>query len=614
MANIMTMKKLQNKTSRNGFDLSRMNRFTAKVGELLPCACIECIPGDSFNIKTKHMTRTMPLNSAAFTRIREYYDWFFVPTNLLWNKFNTFVTQMGNNNQQAVSITESSIVSDEHPYFTSSQIGDYIQGVAQSEVANNAVGFSRADNSLKLLEYLDYGTWYRTNGDSSFLSGTHKLNPFPLLAYQKIYSDYYRNSQWEDSFAPAFNINYINGNNVAMTVPSSQEQILASPYTMFDLHYANWHKDYFMGLLPNSQYGDIASVNIGSAELPNATTAQLEMLVQTEAGHSFTDNNNLDYKVGLSPDFIYNKDNQTIAQGLRAQYGQTRTNQLYQYLSSSMVKKLRDAMGIDASSLSGAFSILALRNAEAMQKWAEITQSQQQDYQSQVDAHFGVKVSDAYSERCTWIGGGDSTIDVSEVMNNNLDSNLSVASIRGKGVGTSDDFCKFETKVHGYLMCIYHAVPLIDYGLNGIPRRNLKTKVTDYAIPEFDKTGMVSVPTTEFYIPSVGRPSPEFDLPELMGYAPRYYDYKTSFDTVKGAFLHGGLQQWVAPITPEYLLSQGFTESGDIDYNFFKVNPSFMNPIFANPAGDKVDSDQLLVNTYFDIKSVRNLDRDGLPY
>lgn len=589
MANIMTMKKLKNKTSRNGFDLSRMNRFTAKVGELLPCECIECIPGDSFNIKTKHMTRTMPLNSAAFTRVREYYDWFFVPTNLLWNKFNTFVTQMGNNNQQAISIIESSKVSDEHPYFTTSQFVNYLQGLAQSDVARNALGFSRKENSLKLMEYLDYGTWYRSNGDSSYLSGSHKLNPFPLLAYQKIYSDYYRNSQWEDSFAPAFNINYINGNNVVMTLPSSQEQLLSSPYTMFDLQYANWHKDYFMGLLPNSQYGDAASVNISS--LLNHFNTVSNIAINSPSNPT-TESNVL---VNTSGQLISSQGNNWR-------------------IFNTSVEKIAVGLGINSGSLIGAFSILALRNAEAMQKWAEITQSQQQDYQSQVDAHFGVKVSDAYSERCTWIGGGDSTIDVSEVLNNNLDSQLSVANIRGKGVGTSDDFCKFETKVHGYLMCIYHAVPLIDYGLNGIPRRNLKTKVTDYAIPEFDKTGMVSVPTTEFYIPSVGRPTPEFDLPELMGYAPRYYDYKTSFDRVKGAFLHGGLQQWVAPITPEYLLSQGFTESGDIDYNFFKVNPSFMNPIFAQSAGDFVDTDQLLVNTYFDIKSVRNLDRDGLPY
>ena len=101
MGNVFSLKKLQNKPSRNGFDLSRKNLYTAKVGELLPVCTIECLPGDKFNINTQHFTRTRPVNTAAYTRIREYYDWFFVPTNLLWNKFNSFVTSMTDNGQHA---------------------------------------------------------------------------------------------------------------------------------------------------------------------------------------------------------------------------------------------------------------------------------------------------------------------------------------------------------------------------------------------------------------------------------------------------------------------------------------------------------------------------------
>ena len=36
MANIMSLKNVRNKASRNGFDLSRRTCFTSKVGELLP--------------------------------------------------------------------------------------------------------------------------------------------------------------------------------------------------------------------------------------------------------------------------------------------------------------------------------------------------------------------------------------------------------------------------------------------------------------------------------------------------------------------------------------------------------------------------------------------------
>jgi hypothetical protein len=104
MANIMSLKGLRNKTSRNGFDLSFKKNFTAKAGELLPVMVKEVLPGDSFNINLKSFTRTQPVNTAAFARMREYYDFFFVPYDLLWNKANTALTQMYDNPQHAVSL------------------------------------------------------------------------------------------------------------------------------------------------------------------------------------------------------------------------------------------------------------------------------------------------------------------------------------------------------------------------------------------------------------------------------------------------------------------------------------------------------------------------------
>ena len=114
----MSLKKLRNKPSRNGFDLSRKNIFSAKVGELLPIMCVECIPGDKFKINLKNFTRTMPINTAAYTRIREYFDFFFVPTELMWHKYNTWVSQMTDNNQHATSITANTQLTDRHPYLS----------------------------------------------------------------------------------------------------------------------------------------------------------------------------------------------------------------------------------------------------------------------------------------------------------------------------------------------------------------------------------------------------------------------------------------------------------------------------------------------------------------
>lgn len=589
MANIMSQVKLENRVSRNGFDLSRKNAFTAKVGELLPVACIECIPGDKVKGRVQHFTRTMPVNTAAYTRIREYYDWFFVPTNLLWNKFNTFVTQMTDNNQHATSITSSQVLTNQHPYFTCNQVAQYLLDLSTSTANEdpnlNIFNYSRSKQTAKLLNYLGYGDFSR------YASGAQEnitfrvnanLNPFPLLAYQKIYQDFFRNSQWEQAYAPAFNIDYISGAQNSLNLPiSSLTSQTRSTENMFDLRYCNWNKDLFMGLMPNSQYGAAATIQLPSSSAfnfgANSITTSISNSSAQVAVVNPSDSNSV-----------------TTADG----------RSLTVYLSASRTQALRDSLGID-------FSILALRQAEALQKWQEITQSQQQDYKNQIEAHFGVSPDDALSDRCFYIDGSVSNLDISEVTNTNI-TGSNAAEIAGKGVGVGDGSINFSTRVHGYLMCIYHAVPLLDYARDGINRVNMKTYVTDYAIPEFDKTGMVSVPTVEL--------SNTFNstfTAELLGYAPRYYDYKTAVDEVHGAFVDGGLGAWVAPVDKTYINSYLAATHGDgasINYLWFKVNPAVLNPIFAQNVNSDTSTDQLLVNASFELTAVRDLDRNGLPY
>lgn len=596
MSNIMSMVKLKNSTSRNAFDLSRRNAFTAKVGELLPVACIECIPGDKVKGKVQHFTRTMPVNTAAYTRIREYYDWYFVPTNLLWNKFNTFVTQMKDNTQHANSINASRVLADMHPYFTVANLSTYINSMTES-AAKNQFGFARASLTVKLLNYLGYGDYSQAQGTTtSWYKSNANLNPFPLLAYQKIYSDYYRNSQWETSSAESFNLDYLasdtnSGNAIPVSSISTQAN---SALNMFDLRYSNWNKDLFMGLLPNAQYGNAASIQlttaaVGQGSTNDATSLYLHMKAEGDLT-SISDINsgvtNYPYTVGIGN---YTRE---VA------------------LSADSVTRLRTAMGINASgSYDSSFSILALRQAEALQKWKEVTQSQQQDYKAQIEAHFGVSMSDAYSERCRFIDGSVSNLDISEVTNTNLASS-NAPTIAGKGVGVGDGSFEFSSDVHGYLMCIYHATPLLDYSITGISRQNLKTKATDYAIPEFDRTGMVSVPLVELTNSSSVT---GFASNGLLGYAPRYYDYKQAIDEVHGAF-RNSLGAWVAPVSDTYINNFLNGQGNGLTYNWFKVNPSTLNPIFTQDATSTTESDQLLINASFQLTAVRNLDRDGLPY
>ena len=69
----------------------------------------------------------------------------------------------------------------------------------------------------------------------------------PFLAYQKVYFDFYSNSQWEKHLAYAYNVDYWTGSS---SIPLAAD--------MLKLRYADYPKDYFTGILPASQYGSVA--------------------------------------------------------------------------------------------------------------------------------------------------------------------------------------------------------------------------------------------------------------------------------------------------------------------------------------------------------------------
>lgn len=572
MANIMSLKSLRNKTSRNGFDLSFKKNFTAKAGELLPVMVKEVLPGDSFKIDLKTFTRTQPVNTAAFARIREYYDFFFVPYDLLWNKANTVLTQMYDNPQHAVSLdpTQNFVLDGTMPYTSCAAIADYLNSLRN---LNNYFNYRRGFLSAKLLDYLGYGNFLVYCGsegkswvDSPMMSNL-SLNLFGLLAYQKIYADYYRDSQWERISPSTFNVDYLDGTSMFFD-SSDWTTDFINNYNFFDLRYCNWQKDLFHGVVPRQQYGDVA---VAPVAMTSPITGAITMTPSSTptAGFSFT--------------------------GEQAKFN----------LGSSY----------EQSSL----SILALRQAEFLQKWKEITQSGNKDYKDQIEKHWNVSVGDGFSELCTYLGGVASSMDINEVVNNNITGSFA-ADIAGKGTGSSQGTISFNSNgKYGLLMCIYHCLPMLDYTADSVDFAFTKVNATDYAIPEFDKVGMQGVPLVNMMNPlqSVG------DAPFLiLGYAPRYIDYKTSFDRSVGAF-KDTLKNWVISYDNQSIANQfgNVDENNEpvpsvapMNYTCFKVNPNSLNPLFAVEVGSTTDTDQFLCSSYFDIKAVRNLDVDGLPY
>ena len=636
MANIMSMLKLKNRPSRNGFDLSKKRAFTAKCGELLPVYMRLTTPDDKFEIKQEWFSRTLPVNTAAYTRIREYYDFFFVPIDQLWRYFGQFITNMPDSPIAAESISASNKITDTHPYFT---MGSVFTHLAKMKNYDNVFGLSRGKLSGKLLWYLGYGkVFYDCLNDDEFqltasMPVDLPLNPFPLLAYQKIYNDFYRDQNWEKAQPFTFNVDYLNSNqSTQLEIPISSIPPLDSS-NMFDIRYSNWNKDMFMGLLPNAQYGDVATIDMSNLDGSTLTDYVFKN------GYLDLSNMNPANVSEINPSVSLAKSDYGSNGGLFAPG--TGGNPSMPREFPFMISK-EDLQGL-ASSFNSTLNAIALRQVEAMQKYKEILMSSSQDYTNVIESLYNVNIDKNLSNQVYFLKGFADNIDISEVINQAFPSENEQADIAGKGVGVGRDSLYFDADKFGnrpgVLMCIYHATPLLDYATGGISPDCRKVDLWDYANPIFDRIGMQSVDLltltsdysilnklAEFADGKGGKVDPSS---LLLGYGPRYLDYKTDYDDVVGAFCTT-LGAWTAPISRNYLLdflssygtqNPAITNGQLFNFNFFKVNPKILDSIFMygvggseNEAGSTVDTDQFLINCSWDIKAVRPFDVNGLPY
>lgn len=199
-------------------------------------------------------------------------------------KANTVLTQMYNNPQHAISLVPSGDpLAGEMPYLTCEQIADYLYTVySDSNYSLNYFGYNRSKLSSKLLEYLGYGNFsvYSNGVDWSTdpLASNLQMNIFGLLAYQKIYSDFFRESQWEKCSPSTFNVDYMTGVG-SMNVSGTSDVNFYKDYNFFDLRYCNWQKDLFHGALPRQQYGDVATVSATIANPGTSTVSDFLFLL-----------------------------------------------------------------------------------------------------------------------------------------------------------------------------------------------------------------------------------------------------------------------------------------------------------------------------------------------
>ena len=634
-SNIMGLHGLKNKPSRNSFDLSHRNMFTAKVGELLPCFVQELNPGDSVKVTGSYFTRTAPLQSNAFTRLRENVQYFFVPYSALWKYFDSQVLNMTKNanggdiSRIASSLVDSQKVTTQMPCVNYKTLHAYLlKFINRSPVTINGNQFIRGcyrhAESAKLLQLLGYGNFpeqfadFKAYNDKNNKSGlnfqdvTYKNSPylsiFRLLAYHKICNDHYLYRQWQPYNASLCNVDYLTPNSSSLlniddallSIPDNRTK--ADKINLLDMRFSNLPLDYFTGVLPTSQFGSESVVNLN---LGNASgTANISGTTSKDSGR---------WRVAIGDWEMEQGVTSTANGNLKLD-----NSHLDNFISHDHT--VSATAHIDTA-LSGNLSIIALRNALAAQKYKEIQLANDVDFQSQIEAHFGIKPSDK-DENSLFIGGSSSMININEQINQNL-SGENKATYGAAPQGNGSASIKFTAKTYGVVIGIYRCTPVLDFAHIGIDRTLFKTDASDFVIPEMDSIGMQQTFRCEVASPAPYNDEfPAFrtdngsnpDMSETYGYAPRYSEFKTSYDRYNGAFCHS-LMSWVTGINFAAIRDNIANTWGAINApNMFACRPDIVKNLFAVSSTNNSDDDQLYVGMVNMCYATRNLSRYGLPY
>lgn len=597
--NLLSALKVNNKPHRAAFDLSYRNILAADFGQLVPFDVREVVPGDVVSLNASSFSRTVPLNSASFTRFREHMDYYFVPYRLLWRFSDSALIKVPNNNS---AVSDRPVFGEEVkelPYFTSVGISSYLSSLdslvmTPTQLACDDGGLPYGKTTRQLLEFLGYGE------RSAHVDNPEYDSPdccaFRALAYQKIYADFYRNDQWEQLVPYSYNCDFItpssNTRELKLFPPKLTPDMSSVNYTPLVMRYANYPKDIVTGLLPSSQYGGAVYVDVSSSLFTDSSAKpNISLGVQT--------GNNLK-PLGITSN------------------GALATSSVN---SPSVSTKVTNMDSIPVKSAFNRFNVLALRQAQALQKYREITECHKLDYKHQIKAHFDVNVSDDRSDSCKYLCGNVTTMDLTPVTNTTFtdDSDPTIKGNLSSSNGCS--YNSFNVREHGIIMGIYYAEPLLDYG-DSIAPSLLNVDTDSVFQPEFDKLGFEAVSVYAVSSPRYSTDYVDINGSPTIGYLPRYWQYKIPQDRVQNSAF-AAFPSWTSRVTLEDLNRTGQDESGESGYSMtwrsFKVSPSHVNGVFTAQApypSYEVDSykPRILLNFSNNCVMVRPMDATGLPY
>lgn len=613
--------------NRSTHDLSHKNLFTAPCGTLVPSFMDFLIPGDIVDVSTKMHVQLPPMATDFYGRINLRTELFYVPARTIFGGWKQLITYPEDGVQGPAP--------DDPNYHTKYFPGASFSAIPYGDYKNNSISVSFTDSSIQSAittfeDYInsaansaDFSNWFDEVDDSnSFSVGAGTLSDYLGL---KIYgksadSDFKLQNAFKKFQVGPIDSNIIlealnDGDTVIALYVEDDAFVYKSFPTPTEFEQSMLSTKHDLLVFIYGLYGEtLVSMFMPFISLPELAYSMGEVTINNilpfVAYHKIYDDwyrdariqkplfptgiynagtaasthlSTIPYITHLSTGFakkIYSGDQLKFYDGKSLFDLRQRLWQKDYFTTMTAQPQAGDPakveMQIDENGATS-FTIAALREANALQQWAERNNLVDPRYGDIHYAQYGEYPDDAITDRSIYLGSCTTEIYNKSVFQQaQYDGNSSnpfnaIGSKYASPVGVSDstNLCNnYHVKEHGFLIALTSLVPQAYYSTGARRMFNYDT-IADVAFPLLQGVGDQEVYAREIVNVYGGTGDDT-----VIGYQSRYAEYKFIEDQVHGLLRDG-------ESLDAFALQRSFTEAPELGTEFLEIPREYLDQVAA---------------------------------